>query len=312
MTPFSGYYVGRDRVLERARQRRATEDAGPASPITGSSSRWSSSRTTAAPPWAASACSSPAPARRLARPATSSAPRSGAACITTSTCSRTASGASGSSRSTSPTSIRSAWKDGVWAKSKDPLPRPRAGVQRWQLSARHSADGARQARGTLPRRHRRDQGVADDPADVVPVHQPGERPRARALSGTACPARCVPNCGSKPMAIRSRRTRQPRTGRPDERPPSRDDPQGAAFELLQDARAGTRRTSNHITQVESVPSQHRNPRALAEWPRARTLPIGGRGACSRMRPSGLRNVTAPKPVFQPFCSSNCRTRTSSS
>ena len=39
MTPFSGYYVGRDRVLSARVSGDATENAGPAFPITGSSSR---------------------------------------------------------------------------------------------------------------------------------------------------------------------------------------------------------------------------------------------------------------------------------
>ena len=90
-----------------------------------------------------------------------------------------------------------AWKDGVWAKSKDPEPRPAACVQGRQLPARHSADRPRQARGGLPRRNRRDEGMADHPADVVPVHQSGERPRARALSGAVRALRGAPRAQAR-------------------------------------------------------------------------------------------------------------------
>ena len=82
-----------------------------------------------------------------------------------------------------------AWKDGVWAKRRIRAAGP-------QVTRAPGAQGSRgNAHLDIPltalgkrEEHFRGgtgetEGVADDPADVVPLHQPGERPHARALQG---------------------------------------------------------------------------------------------------------------------------------
>ena len=62
-------------------------------------------------------------------------------------------------------------------------PDQRARARGQRLQARRAGHRARPPPGALPRRHRRGVAMADDPADVVRVPQPGQRPGARVLPG---------------------------------------------------------------------------------------------------------------------------------
>ena len=114
------------------------------------------------------------------------------------------------------------WKDGVWAKAKDPLPPPPGTKPRTFSGGNFPPDiplsCAGQARGAFPGRLRRTVAMADDPAHVVRLYQSGERPRAGAL-----PAGLRALHGAPGPAARSQRlpgdrpTRRRLTNRPDTR-----------------------------------------------------------------------------------------------
>ena len=64
------------------------------------------------------------------------------------------------------------------------------GAARQQLSARHPSHHAGGARAGLPRRHRRDDHLARNPADVVPLQEPRQRTRPRNSTGRTASRAC--------------------------------------------------------------------------------------------------------------------------
>ena len=109
-----------------------------------------------------------------------------------------------------------AWKDGVWAKSKDPLPRRRP---RAFSGGNFPPDIPLTSLGKREEHFRGGTGETEEWPSILPMWFQYTNPVSgrvpELFQGPACPARCAPSCGSKPTAIRSRRTRRKRTGRPD-------------------------------------------------------------------------------------------------